>query len=81
VSELRFRRFHDRPDQLVVLGGPFGTRRTLVAVEDVLEVHPRELRLHVRVPEETHERPSFVGELLARIRHRVRAGRSRTADA
>ena len=69
VSELRFRRFHDRPDQLVVIGGALGTRRTLVPAEDVLEVEPRQLRLRVRAPAETRDRRGLLADLLARVRH------------
>jgi hypothetical protein len=80
VAELRFRRFHDRPDQLLVLGGTFGTRRTLVEVEDVLEVEPRRLQLKVRLPEQ-HDRPMMIPHLLERIRQLRHREDSQPADA
>ena len=71
VTELRYRRFHDLPDELVVVGGLLGVRTTLVAVEDVLEVLPRQLRLRVRA---APERPSMLAHLLARIHQLVDRG-------
>lgn len=77
IEEVRYRRFHDRPDELVVRGGLFGTRVALVPIEDVLEIVPRQLlvRVRARVPERGSR--GLVDDLLGRALHPHRAARRR----
>lgn len=55
VAEVRYRSRHDLPDELVVYGGLFGNRVTLVRVEDVFEILPGEMRMAASIacPERT----------------------------
>jgi hypothetical protein len=45
VESLRFERHTDRPDSVVVRSGLLRLRRTVVAVDDVVEILPRRKRL------------------------------------
>lgn len=48
VAELHYRSRHDRPDELVVYGGVFGSRVLVVPMADVDCVIPREQRVVLR---------------------------------
>ena len=63
VAEVRFESRVDRPDELVVRGGPFGNRVTVIPVAEVADVLPRHERIVLR-PSGARERH----ERLARLR-------------
>ena len=63
VSDVRFDSRVDRPDELVVRGGPFGNRVTVISVREVADILPRQERIVLRpsAGAERHDR-------LARLR-------------
>jgi hypothetical protein len=71
VEEVRFLSRLDRPDAVVVRGGLFGMRRTVIPIADVADVAPRQERLVVAAesPLETHE---LLHNLQRRLRLAVR---------
>ena len=78
VEGVRYRRFHDRPDQLVVRGGLLGTRVAAVPIEDVLEIDPPQLLVRVRATAPARGTRRLVDDLLSRALYPRRAAERRS---
>jgi hypothetical protein len=68
VADVRFGSRLDRPDELVVQGGLFGSRVVVISVSEVVEVMPRKERIILRPRSRPEGR-----EPLARLRAHLTA--------